>query len=580
MTILEAMQDPELFGRTFKRSWLHGDTWQVWRSFLSALFALPLEAEQLALYRKHTARTDPPSSPPSEAFVIAGRRSGKSLIAALVAVYLACFRDYSGVLAPGELGVIMVLASDRRQARVVLGYINAFLEIPMLSRLVSARLKESVELTNRVRIEVHTSSFRSVRGYTVLAAVLDELAFWPTDDSANPDSEVLSALRPAMVTVPGAILLAISSPYARRGELWTNFREHFAKNDSPVLVWQAETRAMNPTVSRVVVETAYLRDAAAAAAEYGAQFRTDVEGFLALEVIESRIVGSRFELGPVAGLSYVAFCDPSGGQSDSMTLGIAHFERDLAVLDVLREVPAPFSPESAVKDFADVLKSYRLSEVTGDKYGAQWVKEQFEKRGVSYRSSDKTRSELYLELLPALMSGQIELLDNRKLVAQLCGLERRTGRGRDSIDHAPGAHDDVANAAAGALVEALRSAGGQYGVLRWFQQIVQGILTEDGLPKTPAPATSPATSPAISPATSPAVPGTCECGSTLFTFVSSQRRCQQCGAQTWAGANRTTSIGPTRGDLITPGVKGLADEFPISPSMQERAKTLSRFARR
>jgi hypothetical protein len=33
------------------------------------------------------------------------------------------------------------------------------------------------------------------------------------------------------------------------------------------------------------------------------------------------------------------------------------------------------------------------------------------------------------------------------LAAQLCALERRTSRGgRDSIDHAPGAHDDLANA--------------------------------------------------------------------------------------------------------------------------------------
>ena len=32
-------------------------------------------------------------------------------------------------------------------------------------------------------------------------------------------------------------------------------------------------------------------------------------------------------------------------------------------------------------------------------------------------------------------------------------LERRTARGgRDSIDHGPGAHDDIANAVAGALV--------------------------------------------------------------------------------------------------------------------------------
>ena len=50
-------------------------------------------------------------------------------------------------------------------------------------------------------------------------------------------------------------------------------------------------------------------------------------------------------------------------------------------------------------------------------------------------------------------SGRVKLLGNKRLITQLIGLERRTSRaGRDSIDHAPGGHDDLANAAAGALV--------------------------------------------------------------------------------------------------------------------------------
>ena len=51
------------------------------------------------------------------------------------------------------------------------------------------------------------------------------------------------------------------------------------------------------------------------------------------------------------------------------------------------------------------------------------------------------------------MSRRCELLDHQRLLTQLCGLERRTGRGtgRDNIDHVPGGHDDIANAAAGAL---------------------------------------------------------------------------------------------------------------------------------
>ena len=74
--------------------------------------------------------------------------------------------------------------------------------------------------------EVHTASFRSVRGYTVVAAILDEIAFWRSEDSANPDREIVNALRPAMATVPGALLLAMSSPYARRGVVWDAYQRH------------------------------------------------------------------------------------------------------------------------------------------------------------------------------------------------------------------------------------------------------------------------------------------------------------------------------------------------------------------
>src|SRR5439155_660275 len=213
------------------------------------------------------------------------------------AVYLACFRDYRPVLAPGERGTLPIIAADRRQARTVFRYVNGLLDAcPMLARMVANRTAESVELTNGVTIEVHTASFRSVRGYTVVSCVLDEVAFWRTEDSANPDREIVNALRPAMATVPGALLLAISSPYARRGCLWDAYRQHHGQDGDPVLVWQAPTRAMNPTVPEAVIAEAYAEDEAAAAAEYGAEFRRDVEAFLTREAVEAVVAPSRREL--------------------------------------------------------------------------------------------------------------------------------------------------------------------------------------------------------------------------------------------------------------------------------------------
>jgi hypothetical protein len=95
-TILDAVDDPHLFGEHFK----DGSTWAAWRVFLAALFGLPMTKAQLAIYQKHTGRNKPPSEPLHEAWLICGRRAGKSFILALIAVYLACFKDWRSMLVP------------------------------------------------------------------------------------------------------------------------------------------------------------------------------------------------------------------------------------------------------------------------------------------------------------------------------------------------------------------------------------------------------------------------------------------------------------------------------------------------
>jgi len=449
VTILEALSDPKLFAPFFHPS----ESWRGWQTFLAALFGLPLDPEELSLYRKHTGRATPPLGPAREAWVIVGRRGGKSRMAAMVAVYLACFRDYSAALAPGERGTLMVLAADRRQARTVFRYIAGLLEgVPMLEQLIEGRTSDAIHLANRISIEVHTASFRAVRGYTLVAAICDEVAFWRDESSANPDAEILSALRPGMATVRGALLLGISSPYARRGVLWDAYRRHFGQDGDPVLAWRADTLSMNPAMDPDVIERAYVEDPDSARAEYGAEFRSDLECFVAREAIDAVVVPGRRELPPLERVSYFAFTDPSGGSSESMTLAVAHWEEERVVLDALREIRAPFSPEAAVAEFTGLLRSYQIREVEGDRYAAAWVSERFEKAGLRYQPAEKSKSQLYLELLPAINSGTVELLDHRGLVEQLCALERRTSRGgRDSIDHPPKGRDDLANAVAGVV---------------------------------------------------------------------------------------------------------------------------------
>jgi hypothetical protein len=141
----------------------------------------------------------------------------------LIAVFLAAFRTYH--LSPGESGIVMLIAADRRQAKVLLRYVRAFLEgVTMLRQMIENVTAEGIRLTNGIVVEIHTASFRSIRGGTVVAAVCDEVAFWRNEDSANFDTEILSALSPDFSpvvwkkAVPRGIICSRSTGYAdRRG---------------------------------------------------------------------------------------------------------------------------------------------------------------------------------------------------------------------------------------------------------------------------------------------------------------------------------------------------------------------------
>jgi hypothetical protein len=380
-TIINAIDDRNLFAGWFRDR----ATWASWRVFLAALFGLPLTPSQLPLYRECTGRTEAPTAPATQGWLICGRRSGKSFMLALCAVYLVAFHTYRQFLAPGERGTVMIIAADRKQARVIFRYIRALLmQVPMLARMVERETAEAFDLNNAVSIEVGTASHRSVRGYAILAGLLDEAALFPTDDAAEPDYEIINALRPGMATIPNSMLLCASSPYAQRGALFTAFKQHYGGSDSSVLVWKAPTRTMNPTVLQSVIDAAMEADPASAAAEYMAEFRTDVETFVSRDVVEAAIVGGRHELPLAEGVRYFGFVDPSGGSSDSMTLAVAHMQGTRVILDLIRERRAPFSPDDVVEEFASTLKAY-CSRIRGDRFAAEWPRERFRVHGIEYR---------------------------------------------------------------------------------------------------------------------------------------------------------------------------------------------------
>lgn len=456
MTLIEAIHDERFFRSLFKDL----STWNSWLVFFKVFFGLPIESRKdRRLFRQCTGLKTPPCKPAREAYVLVGRRGGKSFISAIIAVFLACFKDWRPFLSPGEKGWIFIIATDREQAKIIKNYIaGIFRSNPIFQRMVKKELVWQIELTNNVNIAVKTCNFKTVRGYTVLTAICEELAFWRDDNSANPDKEILTALRPALATIPESLLIGISTPYSRSGVLWETYRSHFGNNDkdSP-LIWKASTKVMNPSIDKRIIEDALRKDYSAARAEWDAEFREDIEAFLSLELIEQAVVPGRIELPKIEGVRYFAFCDPSGGRQDSMTLAISHRDERTGkiVLDLIREAKPPFRPQEVVKDFSEVLKNYGISLIKSDRYAGEWVSSSFRDQGIMVENSELSASAIYLNFLPLISNGSIELLDNKRLISQFRILERKTrAGGKDLITHPPfsWAYDDLSNAASGACV--------------------------------------------------------------------------------------------------------------------------------
>ena len=450
-----ALTDPDIFG-----SILPGETWAAWRTILIASQGEPLTADERTIFTALTGREREPNEPCDEVWGVVGRRGGKTRAFAVAAAYMAACVDYEGRFAPGQRGRLPVMASAKDQATEAFRYLlGIFTEVPMFADMVEGEpTQDTIRLTNRVDIVVQPANFKTVRGPTLVAAVCDEIAFWQVENAANPDREILRALRPGLMTLGGP-LFVLSSPYAKKGELYATYRRDFgAKGDPRVLVIQAPTLSMHdsPKIQREVAR-AYERDAESAKAEFGAEFREGISDFVTVEVVDSCTDPGVVSRDPVPHTRYTAFIDPAGGSGqDSFTLAIGHRGEDgLGILDHVAGIAPPFSPEAACAEFAALLKLYGVSKVTGDNYAAEWPKEMMQKFGIAYERSEKSKGTIYAEFLPLLNSRRVRLLDHDLMRKQLLNLERRTAwGGKDAIDHPANSHDDLINAAAGVLIDA------------------------------------------------------------------------------------------------------------------------------
>jgi hypothetical protein len=453
VTLRQALSDPDLLAHA-----LPGDSWASWRVLLIALVGEELFPDERVVFKRLTGRDREPGEMVDTFLAVAGRRSGKSRAMAVLLSYLATLVDWSENLALGERGLALFLAPSERQASTVHRYAAAIIDnSSALAGLVAGRTQETLSLSCGTDLEVQPASWRRSRGGTAIGIVLDESSFFhSSDDSANSDTEILTALKPSLATTGGPMLLT-SSPSTMEGIVYRMHKRHYGpQGSSRVLVVQADTRSLNPKLSQAVIDRAYEDDATAADAEFGGVFRQLSTAFLERLIVEKVTDATSARL-TLPGVPYVAFADPAGGTGrDSFTLAIGHKHldqgREIAVLDALLEFRPPFDPDDVVKRVSDTLKQWGISHIVADAYAAGWPISAFAKHGISLSHASLTKSEIYVHVVPLFTSGRVRLLNHPRMIDQLCALRRKVGQsGREIVDHPRNAHDDLANAVCGLL---------------------------------------------------------------------------------------------------------------------------------
>jgi len=250
-------------------------------------------------------------------------------------------------------------------------------------------------------------------------------------------------------------MVKISSPYMMRGEIWNDYSRYWGKPNSEVLVIQGSTELFYPGFSKSKLAAAKLRDPAAFESEHMARFRSDLSAMYDPAVIDQAVNYDRPMELPVRATagSYFAFADVAGGGGkDSYAIALGHLEGEKVVIDVIRSRAPKFNPEEVTSQYCDLLKTYGISRVVGDKFSGDWASNAFAKFGITYDRAEKTKSALYLEAEGAFNTNRVSLPNRETAILQLKALVRRVrSGGSDNVDTDSGQPEDEANVLCGVI---------------------------------------------------------------------------------------------------------------------------------
>jgi len=446
MNIIEFIESPEM---------LNDQTLSVaQRTALKAVYGLPLTGEEFKVFIQITGLTHYPLGREwEEASFILGRRAGKTdKLGSNIALYEACCRKHK--LTVGQVGVVMIVASEkRRQAKICFSYIEHKLKrSPILRKMIDNITLECISLKNGVEIQVYPCSIGRVRGTSLICFIGDECAHWKVEGK-DVDVDVLDSARPGL-DFEYSKMIKISTPYMMKGEIWLDYKQFYGKANDDVLVFQGDTKLFNPTYSERKLERLKKRKPLTYRTEHEAFFRTDLSAMYDPLMIDRAVNYDRpLELSPDEGVEYKCFVDVAGGGGkDSYSIALGHLENEKIIIDLVRSRAPKFNPDEVTRQYCELLESYSIDSVIGDKFSGDWASNSFAKYGIEYERSEKTKSELYLEAESPFNTERVDIPDKELAITQLKNLIRKTrSGGKDSVDTDGGQPEDEANVIAGVV---------------------------------------------------------------------------------------------------------------------------------
>lgn len=434
--------------------------------------------------------------------LICGRRSGKTLLSAVISIYCAISNNWKPFLKKTPFATVLIMSHSREFSDEVLEIIRTLIETShILSALINKDKKNSSSTMNlkvpwivdgnqiqysRVQIKVAAASSKTTRGVAACAILCDEIAFWNLDESMKEtDAKIMKAVRPAMKQFREfGMLIKLSSPGIKQGILYNEYKKDREGELPPTYaVFKAPSWVMTPedvVPSEEFVEEFNL-DAESFDQEYRGNFADSLSFFITPEYIDMAVMKKISFMSPEGDATKYTAAIDAAYKGDRFTFSVTAYVNGKLKQYMSKAWEGtkqkPVSSYEVAEFIKNVCKQFNIDEVAADQYSFQPLKEIFGTYGVNlkeYVFTPAFKKKIYWNLKKLVHSQQIDLLDNEIQTRELKELIVEQGQsGNIKIGHPAGGTDDFADSLAVAAYLATQEVG--QGVF----EVVSGSSGED-----------------------------------------------------------------------------------------------------